>query len=148
MMKNKILGALYGMAIGDSMGMPSELWSRKKIKEFFGRIECFQDSPVENETAIGLTSGQFTDDTAQALVILDSLIQNDFIPDRRIIGFNLLNWAKRTNAFDKNILGPSSKAALTAIQDQKDTEIFTSKALTNGAAMRIAPVGCLFKSDQ
>lgn len=27
-MKNHILGTLYGMAIGDAMGMPPELWSR------------------------------------------------------------------------------------------------------------------------
>ena len=27
-MENKILGVLYGMAMGDAMGMPPELWSR------------------------------------------------------------------------------------------------------------------------
>ncbi|OBR94388.1 ADP-ribosylglycohydrolase [Clostridium ragsdalei P11] len=146
-MENKILGTLYGMAIGDSMGMPSELWSRRKIKSFFGKINYFLDSPSENETAIGLSKGEFTDDTAQALVILDSLMQNNFIPDKKIIASNLINWAIKTNAFDKNILGPSSKAALNAIQNGEDAEIYTSKALTNGAAMRIAPIGCLFKSD-
>lgn len=146
-MINKILGTLYGMAIGDSMGMPSELWSRQKIKNFFGKINFFLDSPSQNETAIGLKKGEFTDDTSQALVILDSLIQNDFVPDKKIIASNLINWAIKTNAFDKNILGPSSKAALIAIQNGKDAEIYTSKALTNGASMRIAPIGCLFKSD-
>ena len=30
-MKNHILGTLYGMAIGDAMGMPPELWSRKTL---------------------------------------------------------------------------------------------------------------------
>lgn len=29
--KDKILGALYGQAIGDSMGMPTELWPIQKI---------------------------------------------------------------------------------------------------------------------
>ncbi len=29
--KNKILGALYGQAIGDSMGMPTELWPIQKF---------------------------------------------------------------------------------------------------------------------
>ena len=33
-MINKIAGAIYGMALGDAMGMPPELWSRKKTKEF------------------------------------------------------------------------------------------------------------------
>ena len=30
-MENKILGVLYGMAMGDAMGMPPELWSRKRF---------------------------------------------------------------------------------------------------------------------
>ena len=38
-MRDKIAGALYGMALGDAMGMPAELWGRKRVKEVFGRIE-------------------------------------------------------------------------------------------------------------
>jgi len=148
-MKEHILGALYGMALGDAMGMPSELWSRRKIREFFGgKITDFLDSPPENPAAIGLKRGEFTDDTAQALVIIDSLIENNYIPDRNVIAKNLIAWALKTDAFDKNILGQSSKAALRAIQDNRDPEIYTVKAVTNGAAMRIAPIGCLFPSEE
>ena len=42
-MRDKIAGALYGMALGDAMGMPAELWGRKRVKAFFGRIEGFLD---------------------------------------------------------------------------------------------------------
>ncbi len=31
--KDKILGTLYGQAIGDAMGMPSELWPIQKIRK-------------------------------------------------------------------------------------------------------------------
>ena len=44
-MKNKIAGTLYGMAIGDAMGMPSELSSRKKVQQFFRGITDFLDGP-------------------------------------------------------------------------------------------------------
>ena len=145
-MIDHILGTLYGMALGDAMGMPSELLSRRRIREIFGRITTFEDSPEENPAAIDMTKGQFTDDTAQALVILDSLRENDFVPDKQIIAKNLIQWALDTDAFSKNILGPSSKAALHAIQAGEDPGPHTVKAITNGAAMRIAPVGCLFKS--
>ncbi len=148
-MRDHILGTLYGMALGDAMGMPSELWSRRKIREFFGgKITDFLDSPPENPAAIGLKRGEFTDDTAQALVILDSLMENDYVPDKERIAKNLIDWAVKTDAFDKNILGQSSKAALHAIQAQTDPEIYTIKAVTNGAAMRIAPIGCLFPSSE
>ncbi|HBS44980.1 MAG TPA: hypothetical protein DEA91_11910 [Paenibacillus sp.] len=147
-MKNKILGALYGMAIGDALGMPSELWGRKKVKQFFGEIDTFLDGPYENVVARNFKKGQFTDDTSQALIILDSLIESGFIPVQSIIARRLLTWAEDLNAFENEILGPSSKAALLAFKEGKDPKPFTVKAETNGAAMRIAPIGCLFPSSK
>lgn len=41
-MKDKILGTLYGQAIGDALGMPSELWNRNKIKDFLGKSQLFR----------------------------------------------------------------------------------------------------------
>lgn len=143
-MKDNILGTLYGMAIGDAMGMPSELWSRKKVKEYFGRIETFLDGPESNEVARNFTKGQYTDDSTQALLILDALIENQFEPDDQIIANKIMDWADRVNAFENEILGPSSKAALLAVKDGRDPASVTAKAETNGAAMRIAPIGCLF----
>ena len=46
-MKNHILGTLYGMAIGDAMGMPPELWSRKRCLEYYGKITDFLDGCPE-----------------------------------------------------------------------------------------------------
>lgn len=147
-MINKILGTLYGMAIGDAMGMPSELWSRQKVKDFFGNIETFLDGPSENEVAYQYVKAQFTDDTAQALLILDSLIEQDFKFKPEIFVQKLLTWAQKEQAFEKNILGPSSKAALLGIQAGQDVTKITNQAQTNGAAMRIAPIGCLFHPSQ
>ncbi|WP_053368574.1 ADP-ribosylglycohydrolase family protein [Bacillus sp. FJAT-27245] len=147
-MKDQVLGTLYGMAIGDAMGMPSELWSRRKVKEYFGKIEKFLDGPESNIVACNFTKGQFTDDTTQALLILDALIENQFIPDDERIANAIIQWAERIQAFDNNILGPSSKAALTAIKNGEDQSDITALAETNGAAMRIAPIGCLFSPNQ
>ncbi|MEF9934472.1 MAG: ADP-ribosylglycohydrolase family protein [Clostridium sp.] len=146
-MKDKVLGCLYGMAIGDAMGMPSEFWSRRKIKEYFGEIKEFLDGPEENDIAMYYKKGEYTDDTHQAVVILNSLIEDGFKVNSATIAKNLTQWAIDNDAFNKNILGPSSKAALLAIKEGKDATVFTSKAETNGAAMRIAPIGCLFESD-
>ncbi len=45
--KDKILGTLYGQAIGDAMGMPSELWPVQQIRrQFNGRITTFLDGPA------------------------------------------------------------------------------------------------------
>ncbi len=146
-LQDYVLGTLYGMAIGDAMGMPSELWSRRNVKEYFGRIDTFLDGPESNNVACNFTKGQYTDDTSQALLILDALISNQFQPEDSKIASALLEWADRINAFENNILGPSSKAALLAVKNGEDPSAITALAETNGAAMRIPPIGCLFSPD-
>ncbi|WP_042346504.1 ADP-ribosylglycohydrolase family protein [Bacillus massiliigorillae] len=143
-MNNKIAGTIYGMALGDAMGMPSELWGRQRVRNYFGKIKGFLDGPKENEVACNYTKGQFTDDTGQALVILDSLIETNFKPEAANIAHKLLEWADKENAFENNILGPTSKVALQNFRENIDAKKFTDQALSNGSAMRIAPIGCLF----
>ncbi|OON96108.1 MAG: hypothetical protein ATN32_00995 [Candidatus Epulonipiscium fishelsonii] len=146
-MRDKISGTIYGMALGDAMGMPSELWGINRIKNFFGTITTFLDGPKENEVACNYTRGQFTDDTSQALIILDSLLNTKFIPNKDDIGARLLDWAIKEDAVAKNILGPTSKAALTNLKENVPTKHITDKSLSNGSAMRISPIGCLFNPD-
>ncbi|WP_294390604.1 ADP-ribosylglycohydrolase family protein [uncultured Clostridium sp.] len=145
-MRKKIAGAIYGMALGDAMGMPSELWGREKVRKYFGKIEGLLDGPKENSVACNYKKGQFTDDTGQALVIIDSLNDTNFKPNSRDIAIKLLKWAEKENAFENNILGPTSKVALANFRDGINSKAVTDKALSNGSAMRIAPIGCLFNS--
>lgn len=60
----------------------------------------------------------------------------------------MLEWAEKENAFENNILGPTSKVALANFRDGVDASAITNKALSNGSSMRIAPIGCLFTPDQ
>ena len=146
-MRKKIAGAIYGMALGDAMGMPSELWGREKVRKYFGKIEGLLDGPKENSVACNYKKGQFTDDTGQALVIIDSLNDTNFKPNSKDIATKLLKWAEKENAFENNILGPTSKIALANFRDGINSKAVTDKALSNGSAMRIAPIGCLFNSN-
>lgn len=41
MKTERILGALYGQALGDAMGMPSELWPRSRVKAHFAGLTVF-----------------------------------------------------------------------------------------------------------
>lgn len=146
-----IRGTLYGQAIGDAFGMPGELWSRAKIQDYFGEINDFLDGPESNEVAKNFTKGQFTDDTATALVILDSLIATDFQPKQADIAEKLIQWGEVNQAFEKEIFGPSTKAALLGMRAGKCREelgVITNQAITNGSAMRISPIGLLFTPDE
>lgn len=146
--RDKILGTLYGQAIGDAMGMPSELWPVERIsQQFNGPIKTFMAGPQANPVAMNYQRGAFTDDTGQALAIIDSLIETRWQPDQQNLVQHLLRWATAAGAWEHNILGPSSKAALQAIKTGADATPITATALTNGAGMRIAPVGTLFEPE-
>jgi ADP-ribosylglycohydrolase len=69
MKQERILGALYGQALGDAMGMPSELWPRKRVKAHFGWIDRFLPGPAENNAACYFRQAEFTDDTSMALCL-------------------------------------------------------------------------------
>ena len=143
MKAERILGALYGQALGDAMGMPSELWPRTRVKAHFGWIDRFLPGPAENNAACYFNQAEFTDDTSMALCLADALLDCDgeIVPD--VIGRNILAWAERFDAFNKNVLGPTSKIALKAIRDGKPVAELENNGVTNGAAMRVSPLGCL-----
>lgn len=143
MKHQRILGTLYGQALGDAMGMPSELWPRARVKAHFGWIDRFLPGPAENNAACYFTRAEFTDDTSMALCLVDALIECDgeIVPE--VIGRHILAWAESFDAFNKNVLGPTSKIALNAIRDGKTVSELENNGVTNGAAMRVSPLGCL-----
>ncbi|MHA7848535.1 ADP-ribosylglycohydrolase family protein [Serratia sp. D1N4] len=141
-----ILGALYGQAVGDAMGMPSELWPLQQVRHYFGWITQFLPGPEENIAANEFTAGEYTDDTQQAVALMDALLAADGRVEPELIAHHIMLWAERVNAFDKNILGPSSKAALLAVRAGTPVVEIPTNGVTNGAAMRVAPIGCLMPS--
>lgn len=114
----------------------------------YGEIKDFLDGCPENIISYQYKAGQFTDDTGQALTILDSLIETDFKPVSKNIAEHILEWAKKENAFENNILGPTSKVTLKLFEEGKSAKEFSDEAVSNGAAMRIAPIGTLFEPEQ
>ena len=146
MKENSILSCLYGQAIGDAMGMPSELWPRSRVRSYFGKIDTFLPGPEENVAASGFRAGEFTDDTSLCIASMDALREagGKIVPE--LLAKHILRWAKSIGAFEKNILGPSSKSSLTALERGLSLEEIEANGVTNGAAMRIAPIGCLIPS--
>ena len=141
--ENKIAGALAGMVMGDAMGVPGELWPREKVRARFGWIDTFLDGPEDNPVACYFKAGHYTDDSAQAFVILEALLKAGTVPPVKTLADDLLAWVESVNGFEINLLGPSSNASLLAHSKGEDYTVYTKEALTNGAGMRIAPVGCL-----
>lgn len=145
---DRIAGALAGMVLGDALGVPGELWPREKVRSRFGRIEEFLDGPADNIVACYFKAGHYTDDSAQAFVVLEALLKAGTVPPAKTLADDLLEWVRSMNGFEINLLGPSSKASLLAWSKGEDAEAVTKLSLTNGAAMRIAPAGCLVEANE
>lgn len=135
-------GALIGLAIGDALGMPSQTLTVTQIQSHYGWISGFvapfEDHPVSH----GLRAGQVTDDTEQALILASHLISGQGTINQTELAKDLLKWESDVKARGlRDLLGPSSKAALDALLAGAPIAEIGRNGTTNGAAMRITPVG-------
>ncbi len=136
-------GALIGLAIGDALGMPTQLLSRQHVARLFPALDGFMDGPPENAISAGQLAGTVTDDTQQALILARLLISGKGHLDPYEFVAHLLAWARDAETNGTEQLGPSSRRALVAIQRGLPLEEAGRHGDTNGAAMRIAPVGII-----
>jgi ADP-ribosylglycohydrolase len=134
-------GALYGLAIGDALGMPTQLLSRPQIQRRWGPLlSGFEPAPPAHPIAAGMPAGAVTDDTEQA-VLLGRLLLSGRV-DPRELSAGLIAWERDMAARGSlDLLGPSTRRAIDAVLAGTPPEEAGTSGDTNGAAMRIAPVG-------
>lgn len=135
-------GALWGLALGDALGMPTQTLTREQIRVTYGRIDSLRDATADQPVSHGMPAGSVTDDTEQALLLGDLLVEgHGRVPPGRLAAA-LVAWERdmRTRNAD-DLLGPSTRRAIDAILAGADPRTSGRHGNTNGAAMRIAPVG-------
>lgn len=137
---SRVLGALSGVAIGDAFGMPCEMWSQRRIRRVYGYIDRLHPGNPENEISAGLLAGEVTDDTIFTLIISQLLIENKNGIDPETFVERIRQWAN-SDSKSKNVLGPSTKRALQEIEAGRPMEYAGRMGESNGASMRILPVG-------
>ena len=142
-------GALYGLAIGDALGMPTQMLSRREIAERWGGLlHGFEPAPPGHPIAAGLPAGSVTDDTEQAVLLGRLLVQGHGVVDPRELAEALVSWEREMAARGSlDLLGPSTRRAVAAVLAGTPPEQAGASGDTNGAAMRIAPVGIAVALD-
>jgi ADP-ribosylglycohydrolase len=141
-MLDRALGALIGVAVGDAMGMPGQTLPRDRILSAYGRITGFVAPMPGHPVSTGLVAGMVTDDTEQTLLLAQRLIADRGGFDEAMWASDLLRWEAQVRARGlHDLLGPSTKAALVALLAGVPVTETGRRGTTNGAAMRIAPVG-------
>ena len=150
-LRNRIAGALYGVAIGDALGAPLEFMSKGEITRKHGRV-----TEMIGGGWLKVKPGEVTDDTEMTLAVAEGIIENPDDPIQEV-GARFIEWAK---SGPKDIGGTCSmsihRAATMSHQDAPDKEEwfeaskYTSKANGNrsggnGALMRTIYPGLYYE---
>lgn len=133
---DKIKSVLFGVAVGDALGVPVEFNSRQVIRK----------NPVTDMIGYGtynLPPGTFSDDSSLTFCLAEALT-NDF--DLNTIGQNFVKWyynsywTPRGNVFD---IGIATRQAIDRLAKGERPDLaggFDVSSNGNGSLMRISPL--------
>jgi len=85
-MEERIVGMIVGAAVGDALGSPVEFMSRQQITIKHGRVV-----DMIGGGWLGLRPGQWTDDTAMMLCLIESLLEREEF-DQNAVASKYLAW--------------------------------------------------------
>jgi len=134
-MKNRIESGLFGVAIGDALGVPVEFKSREKLKQ----------NPVVD--MMGFMSwnqppGTFSDDSSLAFCTAESLCKGYDIEDMAVTFVKWMQegyWGAHHKVFD---IGGTTKHSLARVvkgESARNSGNFFEEDNGNGSLMRILP---------
>lgn len=146
--ESHVVACLYGAAIGDALGMPTQDLTRHTIYQHYGKITDFVAAKPVQTIAKNMPAGKITDDTEQLLIVAKLLIEDQRI-DAWKFAVALQQWQEKMIACgSQDLLGPSSNLALENLRKGLPLAEVGRKGYTNGAAMRIAPVGIVYQTKK
>jgi ADP-ribosylglycohydrolase len=145
---DRALGAVVGGALGDALGMPTQTLSPAEIRAAYGSVNGFVAPCDDHPVSRGLAAGSVTDDTEQTLLLAETLLASGAAFDDLKWVEALVGWEEEVQARGSyDLLGPSTKRAIDAIRAGTPAAQAGRYGDTNGAAMRIAPVGILMPPE-
>jgi ADP-ribosyl-[dinitrogen reductase] hydrolase len=142
-LRERLLGGLYGLLVGDALGVPYEFHGPDELPAHH-ELELTPPAGFRRAHA-GVPPGTWSDDGAQALVLLDSLLRLGRL-DLDDFGRGLLAWYERGfMAVDSVVfdVGIQTGQALRALRDgaaAREAGPGHERANGNGALMRVLPL--------
>lgn len=142
-LKNRIRGGIVGLLVGDALGVPYE-FHRKEAIPPFEQIE-FEPPKDFSRAHRGVPIGTYSDDGAQALILLDSLLEcNKF--DVEHFAKGLVAWydkgfmAVGGQVFDVGIQTANAIREIKMGVSPKISGGFDEYSNGNGSLMRVLPL--------
>lgn len=143
---DKLLGSIYGAALGDAMGAITETRSAEMIKEDFGGFVETLFLPPKDCFAHDMPVGTVTDDFSLAYFTGVELVKSKGKVDGQTAKNAVLEWAGHPEFF--RFAGPTTQAAVLEMRGEPGSNAKAylacdnSKA-TNGGGMKIFCVGLI-----
>ncbi len=141
--KDRAIGALLGLAIGDAVGTTLEFRARDTYEPLTDMV---------GGGPFGLKRGEWTDDTAMALALADHLLERGDLDEQDLLARFVAWWQLGTysctgRCFD---IGRTTLQALVKWQSTKEPHCGSTDpaAAGNGSLMRLAPVAIRFWNDR
>ena len=138
--KDRVLGCFYAMASGDALGVPTSFLTLQQVR--VGWVDTFYPPEKGHIFHDGLRAGEYTDDTEQSIALLHAYQEDGRVVPLHVVR-EIMKWAERVKDKYASPLGPSTEKALRNIAAGGDISVSGRWGNTNGAAMRIAPLGVL-----
>lgn len=147
----RVFGAVLGAAVGDAMGAVTESKTPEMIRERFGGYVSDLLPGVEDTFVKGCEAGNITDDFSLAYFTALELIGCGGKVTKELAERALLTWAGHPEYF--RFAGPTTEASVKRIQGIPTDPGLNFLACdnhkaTNGAAMKIFPVGLINPGDR
>lgn len=140
---DKLTGGLYGLLIGDALGVPYEFHAAKEIPPY----EKIEMTPPAGfwRAHTGIDAGTWSDDGAQALCLLDSIVTcgkfhlKDF-SDRLLAWYEEGKWAVDGKVFDVGVQTGEALNAYRLGMPPEECGFLRPDGKGNGALMRVLPL--------
>ena len=139
---NHIVGGLYGQALGDAWGMAASLRPDQTWTYYNGWLEHLAPGLPDHPIHARLKAGQVTDDTEQAMALVQVIISEGQITVEGAAKA-ILTWYDHIDGDNSPVVGPSTKRAVKALKSGVDPHQTGLRGDTNGGAMRISPIGLI-----
>lgn len=144
-LRKKILGSLFGAALGDTMGAPTELRTKEMIKEKFGGQVRDILIPPDDTFARGSAAGTVTDDFSLIYYTVRAILNHGGKIDEQTANEAILKWSEDEKYYDK-YAGPTTRSAVERIKGISTENPYAficcdNAKASNGSAMKISPAG-------
>lgn len=137
-LRDRFEGCLLGLAVGDALGGLFEAQGADHLRARFPSVDDLIAYPQDELW--------YTDDTQMAIGLAEALVERGEVVEEVLCRAFVANYVP-TRGY-----GRGARMVLDAMEDGRDyravaEDYFPGGSYGNGAAMRVAPVGLLFRND-